>query len=63
MNHSDMHRLSTQQHVSLDKHQRMIDDALKWQRLSGAADKGQQPVAARRLQATWAALVNLLIGR
>ena len=30
-NHPDTHRLSTQQHISLEKHQQMIDNALRWQ--------------------------------
>jgi hypothetical protein len=30
--HSDFHRLSPEQQVSLDKHQQMINSALMWQK-------------------------------
>ena len=65
MNHPDMYRLSTQQLVSLDKHQEMIDNALQWQRLPAAEDKAQKPGAAKKflLAWVWAASANLLSGR
>ena len=61
--HLDMHRLNAQQHISLEKHRQMVDNALKWQRLSKVAEKTEKPVAMRQLRVAWATVLNLLIGR
>ena len=58
---SDIHRLSTQQQNSLEKHQRMIDDAIKWQRYrqSPPTTTTAQPAMRMRLRPVFAALISI----
>ena len=59
--HSDSYRLSTQQHVSLDKHQQMIDDALRWQQLDHADETQQQLSPIAMLRPIFATILNIFV--
>ena len=57
--HSDIHWLSTQQHVSLDKHQQMIDSALRWQEHLLQAKNKQETASITRLHPIFATLLHI----
>lgn len=60
--HSDMHRLSSLQQVSLDKHQHMIESALQWQSHHQQQVTAKEQTAARlRLSTVFAMLVSRLM--
>lgn len=50
-------RLSSMQQVGLEKHQRMIQDALRWQEVSRPAEESS---SLPRLYSVLAAILNLL---
>jgi hypothetical protein len=52
--------LSPEQYVSLDKHRRMIDEALQWQQVSRLAEKESKSVATKRLRPILMAIVHLV---
>ena len=55
----DMHRLSTAQHVSLDKHQNMVNRALEWQKHSRLVEIKNQPTSMTHLRLAFATLLNI----
>ena len=61
--HPDMHRLSTQQHVSLDKHRNMVNSALRWQQHSPASQEAneQHPATVAHLRLAFATILNIFI--
>jgi len=59
-NHSAMTRLSPQQQVSLDKHQEMIDSALKWQQHSEVVESEPSPQLRTHVQRVFATLWTML---
>lgn len=61
-NHSDMYKLSTQQHVSLDIHQNRVNNGLRWQKYAQAStNKEQQPATVTRLRLAFATILNIFI--
>jgi hypothetical protein len=57
---AEWHSLDMRAQVGLEKHQRMIHDALEWQRLSRLADKEQKQAVVGWLQLARARVINLL---
>ena len=57
--YSDSRRLSPDQMVSLDKHQQMINSALKWQEYDQLAKASQDPRSIASLRNVFAILLNL----
>ena len=55
----DMYRLSTAQHVSLDKHQNMVNNALEWHKHSRLIEIKNQPTSVTRLRLAFATLLNI----
>lgn len=56
----EFYRLSAQQQVGLEKHQRMVEDALQWQAQSQIAETEPETVPARVLRPVFSALLSLL---
>lgn len=59
--HDDIHRLSTQQQVSLDKHQQMIDSALRWRQYDHEAEARPEPTSSAKLHAIFATILNIFV--
>jgi hypothetical protein len=57
--HSDFHRLSPEQQVSLDKHQQMINSALMWQKHDRLAKARQEPRSMASLRSLIATVLNI----
>ena len=58
--HSNMHQLSTQQHISLEKHQEMIDSVLSRQQHSFQAESRQGVATIARLRSVFAAIIIIV---
>ena len=57
--HSDFHRLSPEQRVSLDIHQQMINSALKLQEHDRLAKANQDPKSMASLRSLIATVLNI----
>lgn len=59
--HSDMHKLSTQQHVSLNKYRNMINSAHRWQQHSHSSHKAKKQPSApiSRFRVAFATILNI----
>jgi hypothetical protein len=52
--------VNLQHYVSLEKHQRVIDEALQWQRVSRLVEKESKSVATKRLRPILMAIFHLV---
>jgi hypothetical protein len=53
--------LSTQQQVSLDRHQEMISDALRWQAISHEPQAKQEAQVVTQLRTVFASILTLFV--
>ncbi len=56
----EFYRLSAQQQVGLEKHQRMVKDALQWQAQSQKSETEREFIPVRVLRPVFSALLSLL---
>jgi len=59
--HSDMYRMTTNQHVSLDKHQQMMNNARLWQQHSQPEKSKPEPALIATLRPIFVTLLTILI--
>jgi hypothetical protein len=60
-NPSDMSHYSTQQLISLERHQQMIDSALWWHEHRYSAQAWQEPTPVAKLRFIFATIVNIFV--
>lgn len=60
---SEPKMINLRQQDSLEKHHRMIQNALEWQRVSKMAGDEQKARANTGLKFAWTTVLHLLIGR
>jgi hypothetical protein len=60
-NNAEIYRLSAQQQVSLDRHQQMINNALKWREVSYEAEARTQPKVVTQLRTVFASILTLFV--
>jgi len=56
---SNFHQLNTQQHVSLDKHRQMINNAARWQSHSEIKDTEPKTTPIAQLRPVFATILNI----
>ena len=58
--HSDMYKLSTGQNVSLDRHNRMIQRTMRWNKHADtSASKPTQPSVRKQLRVALSTILNI----
>ena len=60
-NNADFNKLSIQQQVSLDRHQEMINNALKWREVSDETENHTQPKVVTQLRTVFASVMTLFV--
>ena len=60
-NNAELYRLNTQQQVSLDRHQQMINNALKWRAVSDKTETHTQPKVVTQLRTVFASIMTLFV--